>query len=324
MDGDTTTEPREGPVTTADSGRRQDTDIAVIGGGPAGLQAALTVARVHRRVTLFDDGRYRNATVAHMHNVASHDGTPPAEFRATVRTELAAYDTVEIREQRVDSVEVVTAPGDPDGGIRLTLADGSVLTAAAVVLATGLRDLLPDVEGLADLWGDLVAACPFCHGHEAAGRRIGILGAAAAPHQSRILAPVAGGLVVFPHEEDPPADLPADVEVVTGRVVRVARDGDEVLLTTDDGRRERVAALFVVPQFVQSAPFAEQLGLELNASGCVRVDELGRTSVPGVHAGGDLAHLAALPMPMVSVVQAMAAGQLAASGALMGLLAHGH
>lgn len=292
-----------------------DTEIAVIGGGPAGLQAALTAARVHRRVTLFDDGRYRNATVAHMHNVAANDGTPPARFRATVRAELAAYDTVEVREQRVESVTLVDG-----GGVRLTVADGSVLTAAVVVLATGMRDVLPDVEGLAALWGDLVAACPFCHGHEAAGRRVGILGAAAAPHQTRLLGPVAGQLVVLPHEDEPPTDLPDGVEVVTGRVVRAERDGDELLLTTEDGRRERVAALFVMPRFVQSAPFAEQLGLELNPSGCVRVDELGSTSVPGVYAGGDLAHLAALPMPMVSVVQAMAAGQLAASGALMGLL----
>ncbi len=106
--------------------------------------------------------------------------------------------------------------------------------------------------------------------------------------------------------------------------MRAHREGDEVVLTLDDGREERVAALFVAPRFTQSAPFAEQLGLELNASGCIRVDELGRTSLPGVSAGGDLAHNAALPMPMVSVVQAMAGGQLAASGALMGLLAADH
>ena len=155
---------------------RTDTDIAVIGGGPAGLQAALTIGRVHRRVSLFDDGRYRNATVAHMHNVVTHDGTPPAQFRANGRAELAAYGTVQVREERVERVAVRHG-----GGFTLTTADGSELSAAAVVLATGLRDELPAVEGLDALWGDLVAACPFCHGHEAAGRRVGILGAAAAP-----------------------------------------------------------------------------------------------------------------------------------------------
>ena len=79
---------------------QHDVDVAVIGGGPAGLQAALTIGRVHRRAVLFDDGRYRNATVAHMHNVVSHDGTPPAQFRATARAELATYDTVVVRDER--------------------------------------------------------------------------------------------------------------------------------------------------------------------------------------------------------------------------------
>lgn len=296
-----------------------DTDVAVIGGGPAGLQAALTIGRVHRRATLFDDGRYRNGAVAHMHNVVTHDGTPPASFRAAARAELAAYATVEVREERVEAVRPV------DGGaFVLTTASGAGLTASALVLATGMRDELPAVEGLDALWGDLVAACPFCHGHEAAGRRVGILGGVAAPHQSRILGPVAGSLVVLPHEDDAPTDLPGGVEVVTGRVVRAAREGDEVVLTLEDGRQERVAALFVAPASHQAAPFAEQLGLELNPSGCVRIDELGRTSRAGVLAGGDLAHQAALPMPMVSVVQAMAGGQLAASGALLGLLSAGH
>lgn len=295
-----------------------DLDVAVVGGGPAGLQAALTVGRVHRRAVLFDDGRYRNATVAHMHNVASHDGTPPAEFRAAARAELAAYDTVEVREERVERIRPLEA-----GGFALRTASGAELTTAAVVLATGMRDELPAVDGLAGLWGDLVAACPFCHGHEAAGRRIGILGGVAAPHQSRILRPVAASLVVLPHEDDVPEDLPEGVEVVTGRVVGVAREDDEVVLHLEGGREERVAALFVAPTPTQAAPFAEQLGLELNPSGGIRVDELGRTSLPGVSAGGDLAHLAALPMPMVSVVQAMAGGQLAASSALMGLLAAG-
>jgi thioredoxin reductase len=253
-----------------------------------------------------------------MHNVASHDGTPPAEFRATARRELAGYDRVDVRAQRVDRIAALH-----EGGFLLTTEDGVEVVAAGVVLATGLRDELPAVEGLADLWGDLVAACPFCHGHEAAGTRVGILGGVPAPHLSRLLGPVAGSLVVLPHEDEDPADLPDGVEVVAGRVVRAARDGGEVVLTLEDGHEERVATLFVAPTFTQSAPFAEQLGLELNPSGCVRVDELGRTSLPGVGAGGDLAHQAALPKPMVSVVQAMAGGQLAASGVLMGLLGQG-
>lgn len=293
------------------------TDIAVVGGGPAGLQAALTAGRVRRRVTLFDDGTYRNAAVSHMHNVLTHDGTPPADFRAAARAELTAYDTVTVREERVESIE------RHGTGFRLTLASGAVTSAYAVVLATGVRDELPPVPGLQEVWGDLAAQCPFCHGFEFAGRRIGILGAAAAPHLSALLGPVAGELVVFDEGQDLPEGARLDVPRVAAPVTGVERSGDGLRLALDDGSTEDVAVLFVAPTLHQSAPFAEQLGLELNPSGCVRVDEFGRTSVPGVLAGGDLAHLAAYPMPMASVVQASAAGQVAASSAIAHLLTRG-
>lgn len=294
------------------------TDIAIIGGGPAGLQAALSIGRIHRDAVLFDDGTYRNATVSHMHNVVANDGTPPHEFRALARKQLSAYDTVSVREERVESVDEV------DGTFHLRVADGSTLTAYAVVLATGVRDILPPVPGLEDLWGDLVAHCPFCHGHELSDGRIGIVGAAIAPHMSAMLGRVASDLVVFTDGESLPEEWDARPEVRTERVVSVERHDGGVRVTLDgpDGgpRHEQVAGLFVKPTLTQSAPFAEQLGLELNPSGCIRVDEFGRTSRPGVFAGGDLAHLPAYPMPMASVTMAAAAGQVAASAAIMAVL----
>ncbi|KGN41723.1 NAD(P)/FAD-dependent oxidoreductase [Knoellia aerolata] len=293
------------------------TDIAVIGGGPAGLQAALTAGRVRRQVTVFDDGTYRNATVSHMHNVLTHDGTPPADFRAAARRELTAYDTVTVREERVVTVE---RDGD---GFRLTLAGGDVMTAYAVVLATGVRDELPPVPGLQEVWGDLAAQCPFCHGFEFTDRRIGVVGTAAAGHLTALLAPVASELVVFEEGQETPDGVTLTVPVVTARMTAVERAGDGLRVRLDDGSTEDVAVLFVVPTLHQSAPFAQQLGLELNPSGAVRIDEFGRTSLAGVTAAGDLAHLAAFPMPMASVVQALAAGQIAASSAIARLLARG-
>ena len=294
------------------------TDIAIIGGGPAGLQAALSIGRIHRDAVLFDDGTYRNAAVSHMHNVVGNDGTPPEEFRALARKQLTAYDTVSVREERVESVE------EADGTFHLRVADGATVTAYAVVLATGVRDTLPPVPGLEGLWGDLVAHCPFCHGHELSGERVGILGAAIAPHLGAMLDRVASDLVVFTHGEALPEDWDRRPRVRTGRVLSVERHDGGVRVTLEgvDGAQssEQVAGLFVKPAMTQSAPFAEQLGLELNPSGCVRVDEFGRTSRPGVFAGGDLAHLPAYPMPMASVTMAAAAGQVAASGAIMAVL----
>ena len=295
------------------------TDVAVIGGGPAGLQAALTLGRIHRHAVLFDDGTYRNATVSHMHNVVAHDGTPPADFRADARRQLTAYDTVSVREERVESIEEV------DGTFHVRAADGTTVTAYAVVLATGVRDTLPPVPGLDALWGDLVAHCPFCHGHELAGRRVGILGAPNAPHLSAILGRIASELVVLTDREGVPDGLPAEATVRTERVVSVEPNdgGVRVVLEGADGEQvhEQVAGLFVKPELRQSAPFAAQLGLELNPSGAVRVDEFARSSRERVFCAGDMAHLPTYPMPMASVVSAAAAGQLAASSATASLIA---
>jgi thioredoxin reductase len=294
-----------------------DTDIAIIGGGPAGLQAALTLGRIHRRAVLVDDGTYRNARVSHMHNVLTHEGTPPAEFRATARTQLAAYDTISVREGRVDDI---AQAGEQ---FHLRLADSDALTARAVILATGVRDELPAVPGLADLWGDLAAHCPFCHGHEFAGTRIGILGAAPAPHLSALLGPMASEVVVLSNGESLPDGLGAGLTVRTEPVRSVVRHDGGVRVELDGGD-EHVSVLFVAPTMHQSAPFAERLGLELNPSGCVRIDEFGRSSRPGVFCAGDMAHLAAHPMPMASVTFAAASGQLAASSAQAALMAAGH
>ncbi|MBC7307899.1 MAG: NAD(P)/FAD-dependent oxidoreductase, partial [Dietzia sp.] len=151
------------------------TDILIIGGGPAGLQAALTAARVHRQAVILDDGRYRNASVAHMHNVIGADGNPPHQFRARVRDELTAYDTVSVR-----PVSATAVRSDPGGGFVADLADGTGLSAGTVILATGVSDELPEIPGLAEVWGGRAAHCPFCHAHEFAGGRIGIIGTARA------------------------------------------------------------------------------------------------------------------------------------------------
>lgn len=280
-------------------------DAVVIGGGPAGLQATLTLARVHRKVLMVDSGSYRNDPADHMHNVVTHDGTPPAEFRAAARKELAAYSTAAVRD---DAVTSVLPEGD---GFVVTLGD-EVVRARGVLLATGLVDTLPDTPGLAELFGSVVAHCPFCHGHEFAGGHVGILGTTSAGHLPRLVGPIASRVTVFTDGEELGVELPAEVAVRTDRVTGVCPSPVGATLTFDSGPSEQVAGLFVHTTLTQRAPFAEQLGLALNPSGCVEVDAMGRTSLPGVHAAGDLAHVAELPMPMASVLAAAASGQVAA------------
>ncbi|BAJ74656.1 thioredoxin reductase [Microbacterium testaceum StLB037] len=265
-------------------------DAIIIGGGPAGLQAALTLGRMHRKALLLDSGAYRNGTVPHAHNLLTNDGRDPAELRRLARAEIAAYETVEIQDAvaaevaRTDSALVVTVDGVP-------------LSTTAVILATGLADDLPPIPGLGERWGDRVANCPFCHGHEFAGQRVAVLNAGDhAAMLAAMLEPVASEVLVI------------DPEGV--RDVGDAATG--LRLHLDDGTTEDVAGAFVAPTSRQRAPFADQLGLERQESGAVRVDPFGRTSVEGVYAVGDMAHPDHLPGPMASLAAAIAAGQLAA------------
>jgi thioredoxin reductase len=288
-------------------------EIVIIGGGPAGLQAALSLGRIHRTAVVLDDGQYRNASVSHMHNVLGADGTAPQDFRARAREQLDEYETVAVRREQASEVT------QDDGGFVVRLAGGQVVHARALILATGVRDELPAVPGLQALWGRRAAQCPFCHAHEFAGGRFGILGLAAATHLAPMLSPVAGSITVLPLSAEA-AQAPTGLSVAGSAVVGMRDTGAAVEVTLADGRVETVDVVFAVPTLRQRAPFAERLGLEFNPSGCVRVDEFHRASQPGVFAAGDMAHQATYPMPMASVVAAAAAGQLAASAATMHLL----
>ncbi|KRF00055.1 hypothetical protein ASG88_11675 [Nocardioides sp. Soil777] len=267
-------------------------DALVIGGGPAGLQAALTLGRMHRPTLLLDSRTYRNAPVDAMHNIVTNDGRDPAEFRAIVRGEIAAYDSVEVRDLAAASVD-----RREDGTFATSLADGSVVESRTVVLATGLRDVMPDVPGFAEQWGRTVHMCPFCHGHELSGRRVAIQDSPAVGHLVTMLGPIVGSVEVVP---------PVTSVEMTPAGLRVSSGSASVVV---DG-------LFAHPAYEQAAPFAAQLGLEMRESGCIAVNLFGQTSVPGVYAAGDLAHVADLPMPMASVLAAAYAGQMAGASAL--------
>ncbi|GGM41312.1 NAD(P)/FAD-dependent oxidoreductase [Microbacterium saperdae] len=299
-------------------------DAIVIGAGPAGLQAALTLGRMHRSALLLDSGEYRNGTVLHMHNVIGNDGTPPAEFRATARGQLGAYDDVEIRDVRVESVS------GTEGDFTVTLADGSTAAGRNIILATGVVDELPEVDGLSALWGTRAFACPFCDGHEHAGKPIAILGGAArAAHLIGLLGRIVSEITVVPVEE---TFTPEEVASLESLGVRVSDSGVVSVSSADSGvavhtadTERAVAGVFIASGTMrQRAPFAAQLDLRMLDSGAIEVDDFGRTSAPGVFAAGDLAHRAALPGPMAAVMVAATAGQLAAVGVIQSLLAAEH
>jgi thioredoxin reductase len=300
-------------------------DVLIVGGGPAGLNAALTLGRARRRVLLVDGGQPRNARAQAVHGFLSRDGTPPAELRRIGRDQLAAYPTVEVRETEVTDVRPIGGPG---GGFGVTLADRSVTRARRLLLATGLADQLPAIDGLAELWGTSVLHCPYCHGWEVCDQALAALGSdpravQLAAHLRRFSPDVA--LLT----NGTPLD-PASRHLLAGLDVTV-REEPIRRLDGDDGRLRRIAfaagppldrqALFVRAPYRQRSDLPARLGVALLEDGTVAIDDLGRTSVPGVYAAGDLARRPSLPFATAQVVMAAAAGATAAVAIDQGLLA---
>ncbi|WP_043626741.1 NAD(P)/FAD-dependent oxidoreductase [Nonomuraea candida] len=288
-------------------------DAVIVGAGPAGMAAALTLGRVHRSVLLIDAGEGRNAAADNVHNFLTRDGTPPAELRRLGREELGAYRTVRIATGTVTEVRVPAG-----GGFHLDLSGGESAAARRLLLATGLADELPGPRGVEALWGRSAYHCPYCHGYECTGKQVAVLGADPARVRlalqlSRFAADVV--LCTDGRPLDPAARATLETHGVAVRCEAVTR------LEGTDGRLEQIVfetgpslareAVFVVNVPRQRSDLAARLGCATFADGCVEVNEFGRTSVPGVYAAGDMARRATMPMPMSAVIGAAAGGTLA-------------
>lgn len=156
-------------------------DSLIVGGGAAGLQAALMLARATRTIALVDSAAPRNRFAEAMHAIAGLEGTPPLDFQATGKKQLHAYKVPIINGS-------VTDVADNDSTLSVTLADGLRIEARTLMVATDITDELPDIPGLAENWGNTVLHCPYCHGYEMAGQRLGVLGfAEASMHQAKLV-----------------------------------------------------------------------------------------------------------------------------------------
>lgn len=294
-------------------------DTIVVGGGSAGLSAAQALARARRQVLVVDAGQPRNRFAAAVHNVLGHDGKTPAQLLAAGREELARYPTASIFHG-----EARTAVADSEG-FSLTLVDGRGVSARTLVLATGVGDVLPPLEGLQARWGRSVLHCPYCHGFEIGGRAIGVfVGEAMGLHRTLML-PDWGPTTCFLQDGfEPDAE---DARRLAARGVTLERTPVAALLGEApslegvrlvDGREIAVHALFVGSRIEPVGPLATALGCTFDAGPQgphLRVDAMQQTSVPGVFAAGDLAR------PMHSVPLAVASGLLAGVGAHQALIA---
>lgn len=269
-------------------------DAIVVGGSFAGLSAALQLARARRRVLVVDAGRPRNRFSQAAHGFLGQDGTPPSAILETARAQLQAYPTAELRAG--EAVQARTG----DGEVEVTLASGATLRGRRLVLATGVVDELPDVPGLAERWGRTVLHCPYCHGYEVAGRRLGVLATSARiVHQALLLPDWSNDVTLFTNgavalDAEQRAALAArGVRVDTRPVDAVVGDApklDGVRLR--DGEVVALDALFTMGRTCMASPLAEQLGCAIDegpVGPVIRTDERKETTVPGVYAAGDAA-----------------------------------
>ncbi|MFE4513237.1 NAD(P)/FAD-dependent oxidoreductase [Kitasatospora sp. NPDC056783] len=312
-----------GETTRTMTGSRDDEryDVVVVGAGAAGLNAALVLGRARRRVAVVDAGEPRNAPAAHMHGYLSRDGMPPAALLAVGREEVARYgvDLIDARVEHIEGAERIEAAEGAENADRLAagflvhLAGGPVLRARRVVVATGLRDGLPELPGLAERWGRDVLHCPYCHAWEVRDRPLGVLGTGpGAVDQALLLRQWSADVVLLAHTL---TLTDAERERLAARQVRVV-EGRIVRLVSDDGRLRGVElangrvvpreAVFVFPQPVPRDALLFGLDCARDDDGWVATDRTGRTSLPGVWAVGNVAD------PRAKVVTAAGMGAAAA------------
>jgi thioredoxin reductase len=264
-------------------------DAVVVGGGAAGLSAALVLGRARRRVLVCDTQQPRNAASPAAHSVFTRDGTAPSELLAIGRAQLAPYG-VELR-----SV-AVTQAHKADHGFQLTLADGEHVCSRTVVLATGVRDVLPPIAGIDAFWGTSVLHCPYCHGWEVRDQPIAVLGIGdVAVYLTYLLRNWSTDLVLCTNgpgqltsaQQDRIASL--DIEIYEQPIVRLtgAQAQLERIHLIDGTVLER-HALFLRPAQEPQSRLAHNLGCTIGEDGLVVVDEHGQTSVPGIYAAGDM------------------------------------
>ena len=289
-------------------------DVAIVGGGPAGIQAALVIARTRKKVLVLDAPRApRNAASHGVHNFLGLDGLLPGEIRKIAWNQINAYNSAELRDE-----QVVDVRKSDDGRFILTGGDGGSYTATKLILAFGYHDDFPDIPGFIECWADTIIPCPFCDGYENRDRVWGIVPADQNEVQGfpKLAQNWTSSIKVFlPTDVEMDEALrnelaELDISVHEGSITEVHHSVGKVeAVSLESGSRVAVGTLLWKPQARISSliqNLVANLGLEVDESGWVVTDELQRTNVPDVWAAGDI-------QGWVGGLAAAAAGDRAAS-----------
>jgi thioredoxin reductase len=291
-------------------------DVVVIGGGAAGLNGALMLARARRSVAVIDAGEPRNAPAEGVHGLLGREGMPPSELLERGRAEVRQYGGHVVAGTVAAAKRSDQNSSDP--GFTVALEDGREVRARRLLVTTGLKDRLPDIPGLAERWGHDVVHCPYCHGWEIRDQAIGVVATGPmAVHGALLFRQWTSDLVLFMHDQPSPSPEETEqlkargIRIVEGPIARVEVCGNRITgVRMASGELVDREALAVGPRMEARAGFLEDLGLNLvdHPSGAgvhVAADATGRTEVPGVWAAGNVTDL------MAQVGASAAAGAMA-------------
>ncbi|HEU4552409.1 MAG TPA: NAD(P)/FAD-dependent oxidoreductase [Chitinophaga sp.] len=263
-------------------------DVIIIGGSNAGLSAAMALGRSLRQVLIIDSGEPCNRQTPHSHNFLTHDGSAPAEIAAIGLQQVLAYPTVQLLQG------LVTTAAKHDNGFIVTTAAGGQYTAGKLLLATGMKDIMPDIPGFAACWGISVLHCPYCHGYEVRNQPTGILAngdmafefCKLIRHWTPQLTLFTNGPSTLGAEQT--AQLTAwDIRITASPVTGIVHEkGYLQHLVQENGSTPALTALYARPA-LQQREVVLQLGCGLNEHGFITVNDFQETTIPGVYAAGD-------------------------------------
>lgn len=281
-------------------------DVIIIGGSYAGLSAAMALGRSRRNVLIIDAGDPCNSSTPYSHNFLTQDGVAPAKIAAIAKDQVLNYPTVHWHYGHAHHIKV------EKGSIKVALDGGGREECHRVILATGLKDLLPEIPGFRECWGKTIIHCPYCHGYEFKDQETGILAPADdALEMVKLISNWTGHLKLFLAgevglEEEQKSIQQKGVQVMSQPIVEVVHEqGVLVTLIMEDGSQQAMRALYARLPTEQKAAFVEDLSLAQVPSGLIQVDMFGKTSIEGIYAVGDCAH------PMRSVATAVYTGNIA-------------
>lgn len=268
-------------------------DVIIVGGSYAGLSAAMALGRARKPVLVIDAGQRRNRFASVAHGFLGQDGRHPGEIVRLARAEVAAYSTISF----ITGTATTATPDD--NGFLVTLEDGAAYSSLRLILATGIVDELPALPGLREHWGQGVFHCPYCHGYEVAGGRLGVLPFLPISTHHALLIREWGDVTLFSNG----AALPDDAELSTLAAAGITIETETVAAITGepghltgillrDGRTVALDAIFTAAPTRMASPLPAALGCafdETPLGPIIRVDATMQSTVPGVFAAGDAA-----------------------------------